>query len=922
MPAMKTARRSAPAMLLGIGGLLAASGSAAQQENVATVARDAQNVVQQRGGSDLNVSQRNSALIQRRIQQDVQRREIDNRSSAQAAQRQSQQALQRDAAGPATFADARQENSAGVDDRPLWNLLRAKRLTQFDRALSAFRKLHPDWSPAAGMLVERNRQQQDVDIDTTFVRADADGIGRLVRKYPEQFSCARIDRLWRAAEVLAKAGRKEQALALYRPVFPDCMPASNRIATLYMAQQNLGVDSEGLTQLIGLEATSGKRDADSEKKFARLQYDRDLTHLAALPPESDDALQLGQSMAPRIDSYRDSAAATLSGWLMLAHGRRDDAESWFLRARDWSPNSVDAQLGLLQIRLDKGDIAGAEALLKQGLVAADPRSRAQNARLSMLRADALNRQKDYAASLRGLDEAERLGATPQQTAQLRGWNLYGLERYEQSSLLFATQYRDKHDAASAEGWALSENARGRLPELLAAPETKSSPLQDYVTALQSQQLYYRKQFIAAYALQRETEQSIQSQAAVDPVSADALRQSTQSYLPKNLTGIDAASVTTGFTFSNHAGADGQGHLETFAPSIRAEWIDGTRQYNLRYRKLMLDAGAVGAPPVARAIGVAPTYQGSGKVNAQDLWLAVDDSFQPAGLDRLSWQAALGATDGGAAGADVYGQLSIGQQKQWGSWNVYAGSNPVRDSLLSWRGMRLPGSDGVWGDVRRNGIGVRSLWQATPDWSVSANADLSQFRGQNVRSNKSIALDLGAGYNLKPKGFGYFNLGPALHYLHYDNNQNQYDWGQGGYYSPQRSISGGIASQFLTTEGRDRQWSGNLELGWNSSSESPSSCLPVALPAAYASVDRSVINCGYGGSSDSGMYTHLQLSLVQRLGTRWQIGAQGDLNVTPGRDRQYAAMLFVRYFLSDRDAVFSRDLPKNTRDFYGQLDDGR
>ncbi|WP_050475658.1 cellulose synthase subunit BcsC-related outer membrane protein [Herbaspirillum rhizosphaerae] len=926
MPLKTTSGRSAAIVLLGMGGLmLTTPDSMAQQGNVAAVQRAPQNLVQQRSGSDVVVSQGNGAQVQRRTQQqvrqDVQRRERDARSTAQTTRRQVQQALQRDAQEQARPAAA-PETASGVDDRPLWNLLRARRLMQFDQNLAALRKQHPDWTPSAALLAERGRQQQDADIESAFSRADADDIGQALQKYPEQFSCARIDRLWRAAEVLARADRKEQALALYRSVFPDCTPAANRIVTLYMAQQNLGADSDGVTQLIAVEAQSGKRDPDSDSKFTRLQYDRDLTRLAALAPESDDGLQLAQQMAPQIDAYRDSAAATLSGWIMLAHQRSEDAESWFLRARDWSPNSVDAQLGLLQIRLDKKDLAASEAILKQVLVAADPRAKPQSARLSMLRADALNQQKDFAASLRALDDAERLGASAQQTAQLRGWNLYGLGKYEQSSALFAAQYRSKHDAASAEGWALSEGARGRLVELSSAPEAQESPLQDYLTALQSQQLYYRKQFVDAYVLQRKTEQSVQQLESGNPAMAIDLKKSLPSYLPQNLKGIDAASVTSGFTFSNHAGADGQGHLETFAPSIRGEWIDGTRQYNLRFRKLMLDAGTVGAPPVAQAIGVPANYRASGKVSAQDLWFAIDDSIWLTSLGRLSWQAALGATDGGAGGTDVHGQFSIAQQTAWGSWSTYAGSNPVRDSLLSWRGMRLPGSDQWWGDVRRNAIGARALWQATPDWSISAGAELAQFNGRNVQNNKAASLDLGAGYNLKWQGFDYFNVGPALHYLHYDNNQNHYDWGLGGYYSPQRSVSAGIASQFLTLEGRDRQWSGNLELGWNSSSESASSCLPLALSTPYASVNRSAINCGYSGSSDSGMYAHLQLAVVKQIGTRWQIGAQGDLNVTPGRDRQYAAMLFLRYFFSDRGAVFSRDLPKNTRDFYGQLDDGR
>lgn len=926
---MKNLRCGAPAVVfvVGMSSLLVAHDGLAQQGNLGAVQRESQNLVQQRsnGKGDVNVSQRGSVPVQRKaqqqIQQDVQRRERDSRTAAQATRRQVQQALQRDAQEQAKLAAA-PEQANGVDDTPLWNLLHARRLTQFDQNLARLRRQFPDWSPSAGLLAERQRQQQDVDIDLAFARGSADGIVQILDKYPAQFSCARIDRLWRAAEMLAKADHKEQALTLYRSVFPDCTPAANRIATLYMAQQTLGADSEALTQLIAREAQAGKRDADSDEKFTRLQYDRDLTRLAALTPDSEDGLQLAQQLSPQIDAYRDSAAATLSGWIMLAHRRSDEAEAWFLRAHDWSPNKVDAQLGLLQIRLDKKDLDGSEVILKQAMVAADSRSKPQSARLSMLRADILNQKKDFAASLRALDEAARLGATPQQTAQLRGWNCYGLGQYEQSSALFAAQYRSKQDAASAEGWALSESARGRLVALSAVPEAQASPLQDYVSALQSQQLYYRKQFIDAYALQRRTEQSMQVQESSNPALASALKQSLPSYLPQNLKGIDAASITTGFTFSNHAGADGQGHLETFAPSIRSEWIDGTRQYNLRFRQLMLDAGTVGAPAVAQAIGVPATYRASGKVNAQDVWFSVDDSIWLTSLGRLSWQAALGVTDGGAGGTDLHGQFSVGRQTAWGNWSTYVGSNPVRDSLLSWRGMRLPGSDQVWGDVRRNAIGARSLWQATPDWSVSAGAELSQFSGQNVQANKALSLDLGAGYNFKPQGFDYLNVGPALHYLHYDNNQNHYDWGMGGYYSPQRSLSTGIASQFLTVEGRDRQWSGNLELGWNSSSESASACLPVALPSSFAGVNRNAVNCGYGGSNNSGMYAHLQLALVKRLSARWQIGAQGDLNVTPGRDRQYAAMLFLRYFFSERDAVFSRDLPKNTRDFYGQLDDGR
>ncbi|MBP0599858.1 BCSC C-terminal domain-containing protein [Herbaspirillum sp. LeCh32-8] len=913
-----------PVWLVGLAaGLPLPPAMAQQQGNVTSVQRQAQQVEIKRGQGAVSVTQGEGARAARSVQQDVKLRAEERRREL-ADTRRRQQALlpgPADAAGaPATAAAA-----AGVDEQPLWALLHRKDLAGFDRQLARTRAQATGWSPSSQLLAERARLQKEGEIERLFAYAKSGPVGPLstsqlqdlMSRYPQDFSCARIDRLWSAAELLARAGHKDAAFALYRSVFPDCAPASNRIATLYMAQQTLGSDSEMVGTLVAAEH-GGVRDADSDAKFQRLLYDRRLTQLAALDPASAQAWQLLPDMAEDIRGYLDAAAATLAGWIMLAHNDLAEAAVWFNRAHQWQPGNVDAQLGLLQIRLQAGDMAGADKLLAEPALAADPRARAQRARLQLLRADRYNQTKDYAASLATLDEAEKLGASRQQTAALRGWNLYGSQRYEQAAQLFAAQYRASRDARAAEGWALSENARGRLPQLAATAEAKQAPLSTYVTALQSQQLYYQKQFVLADSLRQRAEEQIAAQPAEQ---AEVLRESVQGYLPQNLQGIRAASVTAGMSYSNHAGADGQGHLETPAPALRAQWFggaDGTRQYDLRVRNVRLDAGAIAPDNVARALGVPAASLQSGFANVREVWFGVEDSLWLTDAGRLAWQAAAGVTDGGAGGSELHAQAAVGQQKEWGSWSAYVGSNPVRDSLLSWRGVALAGTGAWWGDVRRNAIGAKTLVQVAPRWSVSANAELAAFSGHNVQGNSAIALDLGAGYDLKLGGFDYFNLGPALHYLHYDNNQNQYGWGLGGYYSPQRSVSAGIASQFMTQEGHQSQLSGNLELGWNSASQSAAACLPVP----YRAVPASAVNCGYAGGNDSGMYAHVQLAAVRRLAPRWQLGVLGDLNLTPGRDRQYAAMLFVRYFFDDRAAVFSRDLPKTTRDFAGQLDDGR
>jgi hypothetical protein len=894
----------------------------AQQGNLDNVQRQGQQFDLVRGGD---------ARINGNVQQSLrQRAEQNRRDTGQLRQREQQAVLRRSAqeaavttaAGVAVVAGAE-----GVDERALWKLLQQKNLTVFDRQLASLRLQHGQWTPSAGLLQERERLQADADIARTLKQAASgqgaalDELQAVVARYPAQFSCARIDQLWSAAELLARGGRRDAALALYRSVFPDCTPPANRIATLYMAQQTLGADSEAVTALIDMERAA-QRDDDSQARYGRLVYDRELTRLAALAPASEQALQLAGPLSEPVRGYLDAPAATLIGWIMLAHNDLAEAAVWFNRARQWQPANVDAQLGLLQIALAAGNEAGAEALLAQPAVQADPRSRAPRARLQLLRADHLNRDKNYSASLAALDEAMRLGASAEQTTQLRAWNLYGSGRYEQASQLFAGQYRSSGDARMAEGWALAESARGRLDTLALDPEASQAPLADYVMALQAQQLYYRKQFIEARSLQRRIESDLAAQELKDAVVALQVRESVAAYQPPaDLTGAGAASVTAGLSYSNHAGAAGQGHLETLSPALRAEWFggaNGTRIYNLRWRALQLDAGRITPEQTAQALGVPASATQSGKPVVQDLWFSVEDSLWLTALGRLSWQAAVGATTGGAASSTLHGMASVGQQTAWGSWSTYVGSNPVRDSLLSWRGNALGTTGDWWGAVRRNAIGARTLVQISQRWSTSANVELVSFNGHNVQSNRAVALDLGAGYDLKLANFDYFNVGPALHTLHYDNNQNQYGWGLGGYYSPQHSVSLGLASQFQTLEGQQSQLSGNLELGINRSSESASSCLPVA----YRGVAAGAVNCGYAGSSNSGMYAHVQLAAVKRLSSRWQLGVLGDLNVTPGRDRQYATMLFVRYFFEDRAAVFSRDLPKNTRDFSGQLDDGR
>ncbi|RDK00026.1 cellulose synthase subunit BcsC-related outer membrane protein [Paraburkholderia lacunae] len=833
------------------------------------------------------------------------------------------------------------------DERPLWQLLKANRLGEYDQRIDGLVREFPSWRPSQALIVERARRQRDAEI-AAALNGEPGALRKLIARAPDEFGCAHIDRLWKAADLFVRTGYLDDVYALYRTVIPACKPDANRIATLYRAQRELPV--EQTAALIDLEASQGRRDADGEAAFERLRYQRAVAALGTTPAADASAARQLAALAPSIRAYRDAPAATLAGWIELAQHHVEEADSWFDAALTFAPGDVDATLGLVQAQIEQRAFDSAMALLAQPSLRDEPRARRARAQIAVAQANAAYGQRRYRDSLQLLDVAASEGMPAADTEALRGWNLYALGQYVQAVAVFRERYERDHDDDSAEGLALATLAlnHGAAPERLAAA-AGGGLVGSYLDALGAQQLYYRKQFVASRVALRDARVG----------GADGQRIGR--YVPADLNGIDAASVAGGLTWSDHVGAAGQGRLDTIAPALRGEWIHNTTQYELRYRQLFLNAGTtsldqtvpgslgrleslildgVGNAKESVKRSLENTFNNfrqvatvGGSARAEELQVMVADSIRIGALPRFDWSVSAGATQGAPAGFQPTREASIGQQTSWGMWTTYIGVMPVRDSLLSWRGMTLPAAvgGGKWGAVRRMAGGTQVRWQVAPRWNVNAAVEGQWLTGMNVVGNEGMSADLSGGYDFRVPGFDYFSMGPALHYLSYRRNENFYSWGQGGYYSPQSSLGTGVALQWLSKEGRNWQWQGNLETGWNDTLQRSERCFPLGLTAGLANAiaqlpgsSQSIVDSAAqftcAGSHDHGPYAHAQLAAVTRLGSRLQLGALVDANVTPGRDRQFAALAFVRYFLAPRAAVFSRDLPHNARDFYLQLDD--
>lgn len=840
---------------------------------------------------------------------------------------------------PASVTSAATDTASAPDDRPLWQLLQADRLEVYRQAVAAMQRRFPNWQPAPALAADYARRNRDAQVAGVLGGGDASAIARVLAQAPDAFGCAHVDRVWRAGEVLAAAGRPGEVASLYRTIVPACTPDRNRIATLYRAERELPVREADA--LIALEATAGKRDPESEAAFEKLRYERAVTKLAAVQADSEEAARQLAAIAPAILARRDAGTATLAGWISLAQHSNDAAGDWFETALTFDRDSTDAALGLADVRIEQHAYDEASVLLAGAALRNDPRAREARARIASAQAGDAYRRGHYAKSLELLDMAEREGMQQSDTELLRGWALYGLGRYRDAASHFSARYVRQHDEDSAEGLALAMQASGAR----ARPATDDrGPLRNYVAALEAEHDFYSKQFV---------ESGSALQAALDgPVDAQRVLRR----VPADLTGIGAPSISAGLAWGDHVGAAAQGRLNVFAPTVRGEWIDGTRQFQLRYRTLFLDAGTASLDETVPglqsvfdngSLTAAKVDLGrlnadlhsktlGGTVRADELQAVISDTVHLGADRRLNVELAGSAVQGGPGGLTPGFRATAGQEAGWGTWSAFFGTGePVRDSLLSWRGMRLPDGS-AWGAVQRTEIGTRARWQVAPRWNVSAGAQLQWLTGMNVLRNFGGSGDVSAAYDLKLRHFDYFSVGPAFHYLGYDRNENFFTWGQGGYYSPQSSLSGGVALQWLSQEGRHWQWQGNVETGWNVSHQSSVPCFPSPLPdglenvlqADVGSADAADAKADFAsaggltcaGSHDQGPYAHLRLAATLRLSSRWQAGVFGDANVTPGRDKQFAALAFLRYFFAPRAAVFSRDVARSPRDFYLRLDD--
>jgi tetratricopeptide (TPR) repeat protein len=113
--------------------------------------------------------------------------------------------------------------------------------------------------------------------------------------------------------------------------------------------------------------------------------------------------------------------------------------------------------------------------------------------------------------------------------------------------------------------------------------------------------------------------------------------------------------------------------------------------------------------------------------------------------------------------------------------------PVTDSVTSYAATVDPVTGKEWGQVMRStaGGGLSYDNQAT---GLYADLSASRFDGRHVGDNSSWEMNLGGYIRPYRTRTAEFQIGANLNHQAYDNNQNLFTLGHGGYFSPQQFTS--------------------------------------------------------------------------------------------------------------------------------------
>ena len=222
---------------------------------------------------------------------------------------------------------------------------------------------------------------------------------------------------------------------------------------------------------------------------------------------------------------------------------------------------------------------------------------------------------------------------------------------------------------------------------------------------------------------------------------------------------------------------------------------------------------------------------------------------------------------------------------------------VKDSLLSYVGVKDSYSGKYWGQVTKNGIHAQ-LGYDDGDAGYYADAGAWKYLGHSVQDNES--MEFGGGFYVRPYKYDDRSLqvGMDVRYKDFTHNLSYYSFGHGGYFSPQNYISFTIPVDY--TQEYDKL---SLKLGGSVGFQSYSQDKAEYFPgqSTLQSELQTYVDSGYAeeayysAKSTSGMGFNIHANLEYRLQADLTLQAKVSYDTFGDYNESLASIMLRRSF---------------------------
>jgi tetratricopeptide (TPR) repeat protein len=231
-------------------------------------------------------------------------------------------------------------------------------------------------------------------------------------------------------------------------------------------------------------------------------------------------------------------------------------------------------------------------------------------------------------------------------------------------------------------------------------------------------------------------------------------------------------LATGASVREHSGTLGFDHLLEYDAEIEGSSVlAGSARFTVMSRPVQLQSGTPD-PASNYRFGTGSTAP---TVPQFASGLGLEAQFA-----TRSVQASIGTSPSSFLVPNAVGTLSI--RPAQGPFTLRLYRNNVKDTMLSYAGMKDPATGQIWGGVVATGAALE-LNRGAAESGFYATIAGEKLTGRNVADNTRFFGNAGAYWQAYTNAWGTLKLGANITAMHYALNERFFTFGQGGYFSP-------------------------------------------------------------------------------------------------------------------------------------------